>query len=214
MRCGFREIAQIDPDQTPRVAKVRYWPCKTLVEGALLQMSDKSTPIKGVTHTAEEAGQKMKKRGLKGWAFHEAKRLFAMFLYLYILFALLLIHEYIVLAQHQIKFTHYGFAFVNAWIFAKVMLVAEDLHFGRGFEDRPLVYPVLFKAVAFTIVFICFRVVEDVVVGMWQGKTVAASIPAIGGGGLEGIVSAGLIVTFALLRFVAHREAARVIGEQ
>jgi len=34
------------------------------------------------------------------------------------------------------------------------MLVAEDLHFANWFKNSPLVYPILFKSVAFTILFL------------------------------------------------------------
>lgn len=135
-----------------------------------------------------------------------------MFLYLYILFGLFLLHESIVLAKHEITFTHYGFAFINAWILAKVMLVAEDLNIARGFEDKPLIYPVLYKSVVFAVVFIVFYVLEEVLIGLWQGKTVMESIPEVGGGSLTGILSAGLIVTFALSPYFAFREVGRVIG--
>ena len=177
-------------------------------------MSDESTPAKRAALATEAAAQKVQKRSLKARAIHEAKRLLAMFLYLYILFGLFNLHEYIVLTQHQIEFTNYGIALINAWIFAKVMLVAEDLHLARGFEGRSLIYPVIFKAFVFMVVFICFLVLEHVLVGLWKGETIAESIPAIGGGGLAGIASVGIIMAFALMPYFAYREIARVIGEE
>lgn len=136
-----------------------------------------------------------------------------MFLYLWILFGLFLLHESIVLAKHGIPFTRFGFAFINAWILAKVMLVSEDLNIARGFENKALIYPVLYKSVVFAVVFIVFYMLEEVLIGLWQGKTVMGSIPEIGGGSLAGILSAGLIVTFALTPYFAFREVGRVIGQ-
>ena len=74
---------------------------------------------------------------------HEVRQFLFMFLYLYVLFGLFAIHEAVVLEQHHIAYAYYGFALVNALVLAKVMLVAEDLHLGRRFENRPLIYPVL-----------------------------------------------------------------------
>ncbi len=136
-----------------------------------------------------------------------------MFLYLWILFGLFLLHESIVLAQHGIAFTRYGVALVNAWILAKVMLVAEDLNIARGFEGKPLIYPVLYKSVVFGIVFLVFGVAEEILIGLWQGKAVADSIPAIGGGSPIGILSLALILSFALIPYFAFREVGRAIGE-
>ena len=54
------------------------------------------------------------------------------------LFAL---HESIVLAKHEIDYRGYGMALVNAWVLAKVMLVADDLNLGsRWFENRRCAY--------------------------------------------------------------------------
>ena len=52
-------------------------------------------------------------------------------------------------------------------------LVAEDLHFADWFKDRPLIYPILCRAAAFSILFLVFDVVEEVLVGVFKGKTIA-----------------------------------------
>jgi hypothetical protein len=103
-----------------------------------------------VTHAGNEravadsrTGEK-RSRSVKERAVHEVKQLVLMFLYLFVLFGLFSIHESIILEQHNLDFTRYGFALVNALILAKVMLVAEDLRLGRRFKGSPLIYPVLF----------------------------------------------------------------------
>ena len=73
----------------------------------------------------------------------EAKRFFGMFLYLWVLLGLFDSMNLRSLQTTKIDFAGYDFAFVNALILAKVMLVAGDLDIARGFEDKPLVYPVL-----------------------------------------------------------------------
>ena len=79
----------------------------------------------------------------------------AMFLYLWVLLGLFAIHESIVLAKHNIPYRPFGVALINAWILAKVMLIAEDLKLGEGwFGHRPPIYRILAKAVAFAIVFL------------------------------------------------------------
>ena len=170
--------------------------------------------INGAAGVAEEGGRKEHKRSVKERAVHEVKRLAAMFVYLYVLLALFQIHEYIVLAQHQLSYERYGFAFINAFLLAKVMLVAEDLHLGRRFEDRPLVYSVLFKSILFAGVFICALIVEHVIVGVWHGKTIAESIPSIGGGGVIGMAAVALITSVSLTPYFAFREIGRVVGEK
>jgi hypothetical protein len=145
---------------------------------------------------------------------HEIKEFVGMAAYLWMLFGLFALHESIVLEQHHINYKFYGFAMVNAIVLAKVMLVAEDLRLGERFQGGPLVYPILYKAFLFSIVFICFDVVEEVLIGIVKGKTLLASMPSIGGGSLGGVLSVGAIVAFALIPFFAFREIGRVIGER
>lgn len=163
---------------------------------------------------AEERDQKNHKRSLKEIALDETKKLFVIFVYLFVLFGLLSLYEWIILAKHQISYRPYGFALINALVLAKVMLVAEDLNMGgRFFKNRPLVYPILFKSIVFAIVLICFHIVEHVIVGVWDGRTIVQSIPGFGGDGLKGILSVGMIMFVALIPFFAFKEIGRVIGE-
>jgi hypothetical protein len=137
-----------------------------------------------------------------------------MFLYLWIAFGLLAVHESIVLAQHQINYASHGIAVINALIFAKVMLVAEDLHLGHRLHDKPLVYAIVFKSILFAAALICFHIIEHVIIGMWQGLTIAESIAEVGANKLREIVSFGIIGTVLLAPFFILSEVSRVIGPE
>jgi hypothetical protein len=78
---------------------------------------------------------------------------------------------------------------INAFIFAKVLLIGESLHLGTRFSDKPLIYPVLHKCFVFTVVLLCFHIVESVLVGVWHGRMVVDSFPPIIGGGVTGSVT-------------------------
>ena len=121
------------------------------------------------------------KPNLKARALHEFARFATMFAYLWAMFLLFQIHQYVVLAQHQIPFTQFGVGLVNALVLAKVMLVADDLRLGEWRGRRPLMYPVLMRSVLFAIVFIVFDIIEKMVIGAVHGKAVAQSIETPGG---------------------------------
>lgn len=176
-------------------------------------MSNEPARINQAAGGAEKGGPRMRKRSLNERAVHEIKRLAAMFVYLYVLLALFQVYEYIVLARHQIPYERWGFALINAAVLAKVMLVAEDLHLGRRLEDQPLVYLILFKSILFASVFICFLVIEHIIVGLWRGMTIAESIPSIGGGGVIGKAAVAFITSFALIPYFAFTEIGRTIWE-
>jgi hypothetical protein len=175
-------------------------------------MTRESTPADSGSAISGNRAGRNPGRSVKERAVHEARQLVIMFAYLFVLFGLFSIHESIVLEQHHISFAYYGFALVNALVLAKVMLVAEDLHLGRRFEDRPLIYPVVFKSILFAVLFICFHIVENVIVGLWRGQPILGSIPELGGGGIKGVFSVGIILSFALVPFFAFRELSRVLG--
>lgn len=62
-------------------------------------------------------------------------------------------------------------------VLAKVMLVMEDFNLVRGFEVRPPIWTIAYKAVVYAIVFILFYVAEETVAGLLRGDTLRASIP-------------------------------------
>ena len=79
----------------------------------------------------------------KGRAKGQIEKVGLMFLYLWIVFGLLAVHESMILSQHQLSYRAHGIAIINALVFAKVMLVAEDLHLGHRLNDKPLIYSIL-----------------------------------------------------------------------
>jgi hypothetical protein len=143
------------------------------------------------------------KTNLKERAKDQIRNFTLMFVYLWVVFGMLVVHESIVLAQHQIDYRFHGLA---------VMLVAEDLHLGHGLNGKPLIYPILFKSFLFGVTLICFHIVEHVLIGLWDGKPIARSILEIGADKLAGIVSLGIIATVALVPFFILREISRVLG--
>jgi hypothetical protein len=142
----------------------------------------------------------------------EARRLLWIFFYLWILLALFAIHKSIVLNEPNLLY-HQGFAFINAWLLAKVMLTAEMFHVADNLKHKPLIYPIVLKSAVFSILLISFHVLEEVLVGMWRGKTFTESIPTVGGGSLNGILSVGIIMFVVLMPFFALRELARDFGD-
>ena len=160
-------------------------------------------------HETAPAGRAQK---IGRWVLHEMSRFVVLFLYLWILFGVFVLHQSIVLREHGIAYSSQGFALINALVLAKVMLVAEDLNLSRWLDRRPLIYPILHESFLFTVLFIVFHVLEELVVGLVHGETLAQSVPAIGGGGLAGLACVAVIFFFALMPFFGFRNLSRAIG--
>jgi hypothetical protein len=143
----------------------------------------------------------------------EARRLFWIFAYLWVLLGLFALHKSIVLNEPGL-FYHQGFAVINALVLAKIMFVAEALQVADNLKHKPLIYPIVYKSAVFSVILISSHIFEEVLGGMWHGKTVAESMADLGGGGsLEGILVFGVIGFIVLMPFFALREIGRDIGD-
>ena len=135
------------------------------------------------------------------------------FLYLWVVLTLFALHESIVLAKHDIDYRGYGLAFINAFVLAKVMLVADELNLGRRwFRQRRPIYRILYRSALFALVLVGAHVAEGIATGWWRGKALLESFPEIGGGSVAGILSVGVIVSVALMPFFAFREVQQALG--
>jgi len=152
-------------------------------------------------------------RSVKQHLGDELKRFALMFLYLWALSLLFVLDEDVIFRQRGISFSAHGFAFFNALVLAKVMLVAEDLDLGRWLQRRPLIYPILHESLLLTALFIGFHVVEHLVIGLVKGETFAANLPHIGGGGLAGLACVAAILFISLIPFFAFKHISREVGE-
>ncbi|MGA7371734.1 MAG: hypothetical protein WBW37_03755 [Methyloceanibacter sp.] len=150
---------------------------------------------------------------LKAKLYDELRRLLMIFAYLWLVFFVFLVHEWIVLADNHIGFRFYGLAAINALVLSKIMLIAEGLRFGERFDDKPLIIPIAYKAVLFSVLLVAAYILEEIALGWFHGKSVAESFPQIGGGGVVGTLCVTGLLCIALLPFFAFREIARAIGE-
>src|SRR5680860_89520 len=162
--------------------------------------------IQALTGTAAPAKPTLKDRVLQ-----EAKKFAGFFFYLWVVFTVLLLHEWIVLSENHIGFTFYGLATINALVLAKIMLVAEHFRFAEALKQKPLIYPIAYKAVAFTTLLLIAYVLEEMLAGWLGGHGFLASVPAVGGG-LVGALTLWLIFCAALLPFFAFKELERAVG--
>ncbi len=92
----------------------------------------------------------MKKGNLKERLFHEVVEYWVNFCYLALVFAAFTQYRRFVLAAHDITYTNYWVAVIEALILAKVISIGGVLRLGRGLEKKPLIYPTIYKTVVFT----------------------------------------------------------------
>src|SRR5205807_8535291 len=85
----------------------------------IAKLTDNTEHLKSTARLMEITGFKEgEARTLQGKIFHQLRETLAMFLYLWVLFALFTYHESIVLAERNISYVPYGLAFFNALVLA------------------------------------------------------------------------------------------------
>ncbi len=176
-------------------------------------MSQHSAQIHGTGEGAAGNGSGKPKPSLKARAIDEGKRFLVITLYLWVLLAVLNLHKTAILQQNHIDYEAQGFAIVNALVLAKIMLIADDLKLGARFNDRPLIYSVLYTSFLFAVVLIGFHIAEDAVLALLHGRPVAEGLADFGAGNVRGILSYAAIAFVSLIPFFLFRAIARAVGE-
>ena len=157
--------------------------------------------------------------GATSWlkkGYNEIKKLLGVALYFWVLFTLFAFHKAILDHDRNILIP-LGIALINSKLMAKVVYLGEHTRLNRRFNNRPLIYTILFKSFVFAIVLFVFRVLEEILIGIWEGRSfydaLAHDHPAISQGGAPIAIAMVCIIMFvALIPFFAYREIEDAFG--
>jgi hypothetical protein len=154
-----------------------------------------------------------KKAGWKQKLVYELVEYWINFVYLALFFAVFISYQRLILADYQISYEHYGIVVIKALILAKVIIIGDVLGLGRKLEDKPLIFPTVYKTVVFTLWVVLFNVVESTVRGLLHGKGLAGGLNELLSGHQYELLAHCLIIFFAFVPFFAFKELGRVLGE-
>jgi len=134
-------------------------------------------------------------------------------LYLALFFGGFANYRRLILAHHGISYEDYGISVIEALVLAKIIVVAEKLHIGRGFEDRRLIVPTLYKGFLFSVCVGLFHFVESVIGSLIWGRGPMGAVDDLMSQFNYELLAGGLVVFFAFIPFFAIRELTPVLGE-
>ena len=152
------------------------------------------------------------KKNLKEKLLHEVKVYWFYVAYLTLVFAAFIQYRRLILADAGIAYTEYGFAVINALVLGKVIMIGDVLRLGRGFEHKPLIYPILLKTVVFTFFIGLFVLGEHAIKGLITGKGVVEGVMGYLDKGPYEVLAMGLVVFAAFIPFFALREVGATLG--
>src|SRR5215469_12819266 len=168
-------------------------------------------PLRIVQMMSDEQKRKAKERVVT-----ELKKILAIACYIWVVLSLLEVHRFVVLREvgpASVSGYRIGFAAINALILSKVIIIGQALHVGERGSEKRLVNSALFKSAIFALLLICFDIIEEVIVGLIHGKSVTASIPQLGGGGLEGKILVSIMAFVLLIPLFLFTEIQKALGK-
>ena len=144
---------------------------------------------------------------------HELRQYAVIAAYLYVCFGALILYKTAILRGEGVSYTPFGFAAIKALILGKFILMGHAAGLGDRYQHRSLVHVVARKSLLFLVMLLVLSVVEELVVGLIHGRTVAASLSEFAGGRLPETLASCVIVLLILVPYMAFREFAVVLGE-
>lgn len=153
-------------------------------------------------------------RSFKQKAIGEMKHLSIVVVYVWVLLAVFRLHRAIILGQHGIEYAYVSgliFAFVNACILGKFILIGEALHMGER-PNGPLIYTIFYRSAVFSAILVVCHMVEDTLRSMWRAGSFLSGLPELSAATLIDEFSFALIVFVALIPFFAVGEFSRIFG--
>jgi len=149
--------------------------------------------------------------GFKQKAKHELQEFLMISAYLAFLFCALATYTMVLLKKYDVSYLNYTFAIINALIIAKVILIGEMMHYGKGAEAKPLYQSVIYKSVAYCLLCFAFHIVEEFIKRVIHGDPFGTVWHNIH---LDDLISRTIIIFCVFMPLFAFRELRRVMGEE
>jgi hypothetical protein len=147
-------------------------------------------------------------------AIDELKEFLIIAVYLYICFTALAYLKAAILQAQGIAFAPFGTAAIKALICAKFMSVGHAIHLGERHKKEALIWPTVRRSFAFLALLLVLNVLEEVIVGYIHDRQVVDSIAAVGGGTIQQLFAASIVMLLILIPFFAFRSLGEVVGER
>jgi len=159
-------------------------------------------------------GNKPSKTSISKRVTDEFKDFIVVAAYLLVCFTAILYLKSAILKAHGVAFEPFGFAVVKALICAKFVSIGHILHVGERFKSLPLIWPTLYRSLAFLVLLIVLNALEEIIVGFIHHRSVVESLSGFGGGSLDQLMATSFVGLLVLIPFFAFRTLGEVLGER
>ena len=153
------------------------------------------------------------KATLRQRAGRELKEFALLAAYLYVTLGAMILLKAAVLHDYGINFTPWGIAAVKAAVLAKFLLLGKAMKIGQRDTNRPLIWPTLHNAFALLVLLVALTILEEVVVGLFHHRPVAASLGELAGAKRDETLASMVILLLVLIPYAAMRVLSDALGQ-
>lgn len=133
--------------------------------------------------------------------------------YLWICFGVLLLYKTAILQAEQVKFIPLGIAAVKALIIGKFILIGKAVNAGSRLSSSVLLIRIMWKSLTFMLLLVAFTLIEEMVVGLFHGHTVANTVNQLTARSWTEILAPSLIILLVLIPMISFEEIDRSLGK-
>jgi len=154
------------------------------------------------------------KKSWKQKFIHEFNEYWMNVLYMSLVFSAIILYRRLVLAHYEIYLDDYFSGVIKALVIAKVVMIGAFLRISRKFEHKPLIYPVLYKAILFTIWVMLFDIAEIYISSFIHNFSFTDSFFELKNRVSTVWLGGALLIFFSFIPFFAFKELVRVLGKE
>ena len=134
-------------------------------------------------------------------------------IYLWICFGVLLLYKTAILRAEHVQFIPLGIAAVKALIIGKFILIGRAVKAGDRLSSSVLLIRIMWKSLAFMLLLVLFTLIEEMVVGLFHGHTVANTVNQLTARSWTEILAPSLIILLVLIPMISFEEIDRSLGK-
>lgn len=143
----------------------------------------------------------------------ELKEYALLSVYLYVCFGALVLYKMAILGSQGVHVSAFGVPVIKALILGKFILLGHAMKLGERYGRLRLVSVIAYKAGLYLLLLMVLSIVEEAIVGLSNGRTIAATLAEVGGAKLPELLATSMVMLLILIPYLASREFAVALGE-
>ena len=136
------------------------------------------------------------------------------FVYMAIFFSAIVLYRRLVLAEYGIELNDYFLGVIKALVIAKVIMIGAFLSISHKFENKPLIIPIMFKAILFTLLVVLFDVGGTLIRALINNSTKSDFYTDVMNHLSPAWLGSLLLIFLSFIPFFAFKELERRFGNQ